>query len=238
MADLCCIGAQSFSFRNFDLEGSLRCLRELGLRHMEFCGVHFPADVSDAGFEEVREAIARAAVAVPSYGVEGFAADEADNRRRFVFAQAMCADVLSADPAPEAFDSLDKLCEEFQIKIAIHNHGPGARYDSVEDTLNAVKDRHPFIGACVDTGHYLRSGVAPHEALLALGERVHSVHLKDWIIGGEEQIVGKGDMDLEKVAQALKDIDFDGPILFEYEMSPSNPVADMQQGLANWRAVQ
>jgi len=76
------------------------------------------------------------------------------------------------------------------------------------------------------------------EALLALGERVHSVHLKDWIIGGEEQIVGKGDMDLEKVAQALKDIDFDGPILFEYEMSPSNPVADMQQGLANWRAVQ
>ncbi len=238
MADLCCLGAQSFSFRNFDLEGALRCLRDLGLRNMEFCAVHFPPDATDPGFETVRETIARAAVSVPSFGVEGFGADVAANRQRFEFAKALGADILSADPAPEAFDNLEELCEEFQIKIAIHNHGPGARYDKVADTLKAVEGRHPFIGACVDTGHYLRSSEAPHEALEALGDRVHSVHLKDWVVGGDEKIVGEGDMDLAKVAAALKAIDFDGPIAFEYELSPDAPVEDMLQGLTNWRAVQ
>src|SRR5690606_18501371 len=116
----------------------------------------------------------------------------------------------------------------------IHNHGPSARYDSVEDTLRAVKDHSPMIGACVDTGHVIRSGEKPHEVITALGDRVISLHLKDWVHGGDERILGEGDIDLPGVAKALKALDFKGPLNLEFELDSENPVPGMQAGLAHW----
>ena len=229
------IGAQSYSFRKFDVSGSIEQLRRLGLHVMEFCAVHFPADASDVGFAVVRDAIAAAGVRVPCFGVEGFSADETANRKKFEFAKALGVEVLTADPTPDSFASLDTLCDEFGIRVGIHNHGPGARYDKVKDTLRALEGHSPLIGACVDTGHSIRSGEKPEEAIEALGERAISLHLKDWIFGGEEQILGEGDLSLVKVVRVLKSMCFAGPIVMEYENSPQNPTPEMQLGLANWR---
>ncbi len=232
------LGAQSYSFRKFDFEGSLECLKSLGLSLMEFCNVHIPPDAAAAGFPSMKQRLAEAGVRVACFGVEGFTADVVVNRKKFEFAKALGVEVLTADPTPDAFDSLDELCEEFQIKIGIHNHGPGARYDGVRDTLKAVQGRHPFIGACVDTGHVIRSGEAPHEVIEQLGDRVHSLHLKDWRRDGEEQVLGEGDLDLRKVAQAAAAIGFDGPVMMEYELEPQGPVPGMRKGMENWlRAV-
>lgn len=231
------MGAQSFSFRNFDLDGAIRCLKEAGLNEMEFCRVHFPPDAQDPGFGQVKATLDAAGIRVPAFGVEGFSADEAENRRKFDFAKALGIGVLSADPAPDSFDNLEALCEQYGIKIAIHNHGPEARYDKAADTLDAVKGRSPLLGACVDTGHAIRSGETPHEVVEALGDRVLSLHLKDWRRGGEEQIIGEGDMDLAALAAALKAVQFNGPIVMEYEESPDNPVPDMKKGWANWTSV-
>lgn len=231
------MGAQSYSFRQFDLAGSIRCLKELGLDVMEFCAVHFPADASHEGFEGVKALLAQEAIKVPSYGVEGFGKDVAANRRKFEFAKALGVGVLTADVELDAFDNVEALCEEFGVKIALHNHGPGARYDKVADTLKAVAGRSPLIGACVDTGHAIRSAEKPHEVIAALGDRVISLHLKDWVTGGEEKILGEGDLDLVATAKELKTIRFKGPVVMEYEESPENPVADMQKGWANWQAA-
>lgn len=229
------VGAQSYSFRKFDTRGAIECLKKLGADTMEFCAVHFPPDAGDPGFARIKEMLAAEKVLVPCFGVEAFTEDAAANRKKFEFGKALGVRVLTADPTPEAFDNLETLVEEFQIKIAIHNHGPGARYDKVSDLLKAVDGRHPSIGACVDTGHYLRSDEQPHEALEQLGDRVLSVHLKDWKTGGDEQILGEGDMDLVAIAKALLSIRFTGPIVMEYEESPENPVPDMRKGLDNWR---
>jgi sugar phosphate isomerase/epimerase len=228
------MGSQSYSFRKFDTIGALGELKKLGLQNIEFCGVHFPCDPDDPGLDTVRKIIADMGVNMLCYGVESFGDDEAANRKKFEFAKATGIKVLTADPAPESFDILDKLVEEYGVKIAIHNHGPGARYDKVQDTLDAIKDHSPKIGACVDTGHTIRSGEKPHELIAALGDRVHSLHLKDWKHGGEEQILGEGDLDLVAVVRALKDIQFAGPLMLEYENSPENPGPDMKIGLANW----
>ena len=234
-ASLSRLGAQSYSFRNFDVDGAIRCLRNLGLTQMEFCAVHFPPDPGDTELPAIKNKLATAGVTVPCFGVERFSEDAAANRKKFEFAKALGVEMLTADPAPDALDSLDALCEKFQIKIAIHNHGPGARYDGVANTLKAVEARLPFIGACVDTGHVIRSGEVPHEVIRQLGSRVLALHLKDWKQGGEEQIVGQGDLDLPKTVEALVDIGFSGPIVFEYELDPEGPVPGMKQGLENWR---
>jgi inosose dehydratase len=228
------MGSQSYSFRMFKFEDSLRELKRLGLNQMEFCSVHFPPDATDANFETIKKTLADQGITAVSYGVEGFSADEAANRKKFEFAKALGAEILSADPTADSFDSLDKLTEEFGIKIAIHNHGPKARYDKVEDTINAVKDHSPMIGACLDSGHCIRSGEKPHESIEKLGDRLISMHLKDWVLNGPEKILGEGDLDLPAVAKVLKTLQFKGPLMLEYELTPGNPAPEMIQGLANW----
>jgi len=78
----------------------------------------------------------------------------------------------AGDPTPESLKWIERFVKEYDIRIAIHNHGPGARYDKVADTLRAVEGRHPFIGACVDTGHCVRSGERPADVIAALGPKM------------------------------------------------------------------
>ena len=228
------VGAQSYSFRDFDFEGSIACLKQLGTKYIEYCSVHFPCDAAHGGFPRVKQRLDAEGIVAVCFGVEGFTGDHAANRRKFELAKALGIEVLTADPTPDAFDSLDTLTDEFGVKIGIHNHGPGARYDKVADTLNAIKNHSPMIGACVDTGHVIRSGENPHEVIEQLGSRTISLHLKDWKLGGEERILGHGDMNMAAVAGVLKVIDFTGPVVMEYENSPDNPVPEMKAGLDNW----
>jgi len=230
----CDLGAQSYSFRNFDYHGAIRCLKRLGLDSIEFCNVHFPPDPGNPALPEIRNQIAQEGVKVRCFGVEAFTGDHEANRRKFEFARDLGVRVLTADPAPDSFESLDRLTEEFGIKVAIHNHGPGARYDKVEDTLRALEGHSIMMGACVDTGHALRSGEFPDKAIARLDLRLISLHLKDWKIGGNEQVLGEGDMNLVEVARALHAINFMGPVMIEYENSPDNPVPDMKRGMDNW----
>ena len=232
------MGSQSYSFRYFkDPAVAIAKLKELGLSDMEFCSVHFKPDAADPGFAAIKTLIETSGIRAPVFGVEGFGKDDAANRKKFEFAKALGVEIFSADVEKdaEAFKSVNALCTEFNVKIAIHNHGPGARYDKVSDTLNAVNGSGPLVGACVDTGHVIRSGEKPHEVIAALGPRVHSLHLKDWTYGGAEQTAGEGDMDLVAVAKALKAIKFTGPIMLEYENHEDDPVPHMKKGLEKWQ---
>lgn len=228
------MGAQSYSFRMFTFEDSLRELKRLGLSEMEFFSGHIKPDLDEAGVAAVKATLEAQGVRAVGFGVERFTADAAANRAKFAFAKSLGVEVLTADPDPDSFDSLDGLTEEFGISIAIHNHGPNHRYDKYSDTLERVAGRGKLIGACLDTGHCIRSGEKPAETIEKLGDRLISLHLKDWTLGGPERILGEGDLDLPAVAKALKAMKFAGPIMAEYELSPGNPAPDMIQGLANW----
>jgi inosose dehydratase len=231
------MGAQSYSFRNFPFEQAMQELKKIGLTNVELFSAHFPMDPAHADLEKNKKILADNGITPVAYGVEAFTADDAANRKKFEFAKALGIEIITADPKPDSFDSLDKLTQEFGIAIAIHNHGPGASYDKAAETLKAVEGRNPLIGACVDTGHTIRSGEKPHEAIALLGSRVLSLHLKDWVHGGEEKILGEGDMDLTAVAKALLALNFKGPVMLEYENTPDNPGPDMQKGLANWASA-
>ena len=100
-------------------------------------------------------------------------------RSSFDFAKKAGVKVITANPEPDSFDSLDKLVAEYDIRIAIHNHGPGALFDKLDSVTKAIKGHDKRIGACVDCGHYLRSGEDPVKCVLELGDRVYGVHIKD-----------------------------------------------------------
>lgn len=228
------LGLQSYSLRNFPVDKAIEQTRELGLHAIEFFGGHFSLDSSPEQIAAMKAKLSGPGIHPWGHGVNGFTKDHEANRRIFEFAKQAGVRNLSADPTEDSFDSLDRLVAEYKIRIAIHNHGPGARYNKINDVLEAIKGRHKLIGACADLGHYIRSGEDPVKAIHLFEGRLYGVHLKDFDEpkgNARGVILGKGQLDVVGVFKALDQVKFsaDGSLSIEYEEKPENPMDDLRQ---------
>lgn len=239
------MGIQSYSLRGYeDPKVALEHTKAFGLKYWEAYPAHVPINSVPKTIEGQKAMLKEAGVELTAYGVLSFDANETTARQYFDFAKAMGIVSLSANPKKEkaTFDLLDKLVAEYDVAIAIHNHGPGALYDKIADVETWVKDRHPKVGACVDTGHYLRSDEDPVEAIERLGKRVYGVHLKDvktFDNGGKREkkftVAGQGDLNVLGCLKALKKLDYRYVLAIEYEENPQNPLADIDACLKHVR---
>jgi inosose dehydratase len=228
------IGVQSYSLRHFNTEETIRHLQGMGVHYAEFYGKHLDPKADDAKIAEVQGLLKAAGIKLAGHGVHGFSKNHEANKQLFDFAKKIGVKVITANPEPDSFDSLEKLVAEYDIRIAIHNHGPGALFDKLESVTKAVNGRDKRIGACVDCGHYLRSGEDPVKCVLTLGERVYGVHIKDEKETGTPKsanvVIGKGHLDVVGLFKALRQIKFpaDGSLALEYEANEANPIDDMK----------
>jgi inosose dehydratase len=231
------LGVQSYSLRNFNTLEAVRHIQGLGVHYAEFYSKHLDPGSSQEKIDETKKLLADAEIALVGHGVHGFSKNHEANRKLFEFARKAGVRTITANPERDSFDSLEKLVAEFDIRIAIHNHGPGALYDSIDSVKKAVEGRHKLIGACVDCGHFLRSKEDPVKAVIELGPRVFAAHVKDDVKEGREShnvVIGKGKLDVVGLFKALKQVKFptDGCLSLEYEANPANPIDDMKQCLA------
>ncbi len=233
------MGIQTYSLRNFDLDRALDITKDLGLRFAQaYPGKHLPLTADGSQIAAFKEKFKSRGITLMSWGVVGFSKDHEKNKASFEFAKAMGFPVLVANPAPDSFESLDRLTKEYGIRIAIHNHGPGDKvYGKLEQVQKAVEKYPDAIGACVDTGHVLRSGEDPVKWIQALGPRVHDCHFKDFSDEKTEHIIGRGKLDVAGVLKALKEIKFAGILALEYELKEKDPslVDDLRTALATAR---
>ncbi len=228
------MGFQSYSLRHFtELESFLEQAGRLGLNHVELYRGHLPTSTPLPQLEQVRKRLAAAGLTANAFGVEHFSEDHEANEALFKFGKALGVRCLSADPRKDAFVSLEKLVTEYDVQIAIHNHGPeDERWRQPDWILEAVKDLDPRIGACADLGHFIRADVDPIEALEMLGSRVLGVHLKDFDQQGNDVVLGQGQLDVGGTLATLVQIGFDGPISLEFEGDKENPIPKMLECLA------
>ena len=141
---------------------------------------------------------------------------------------------LAGQRARHAFDDLDELVKEFDIRVAIHNHGPTHRYNRAIDVLRVIEKRDVRIGACADLGHYIRSGQSGPEVIRILKGRLYGIHLKDFAEMKDRTkgvILGKGHLNVEAVFTELQQVDFpaNGALSLEYEENEKNPIADIRE---------
>lgn len=237
------VGVQSYTFRDFDLEQCLKRTQALGLHYLESFQKHVPLNSSPEQIKAVLKLCKEYDIKPIAYGVQGFTKDHDANKKVFEFGKALGIKYLSADPTPDSFDSLDKLVAEYEIAIAIHPHGPVGkdqlhRWYSAEVIMKAVKDHHPLIGSCLDTGHLIRAArlgkkLDPAEQVRVMGKRNFGIHLKDNDNERDTNVVfGKGALDVPAVLKALKDVGFKGSISIEYEANPQDPSPDVKACLA------
>jgi sugar phosphate isomerase/epimerase len=179
----------AYTFRKFSIFECIDKTAALGLEHMSLSGsvnlggtnMVTTVQLSDQDAEAIRKAVAAKGIKLVNIGVVKLPPEEAASGKVFEFAKKMGIDTLVAEPEPAALDTVEKLCTEYHIKVAIHNHPKPSHYWNPDTVLEALKGRTPLMGACADTGHWLRSGLDPLECLKKLDGRVITLHFKDLV---------------------------------------------------------
>ena len=231
------LGLQLYSLRKFSLDVALQHAKDLGFEQVEFYSGMFAVDSSDEKIAEVVGKVKALGLTISAHGVNGFTKDFAANRRIFEFGKKAGLKTITAGPDPASMDNLNDLVKEFNIRIAIHNHGPKDRFNKVADLLKAIDGRDERIGACADLGHYIRSGEKPVEVIRLLKGRLFGIHLKDFATMEDKAkgvLLGQGHLQCAEVFDALVQAKFpaDGALSLEYEENPDNPIEDIRQCVA------
>ena len=186
---------------------------------------------------------ARAGIKLHAAGTIYFAKDEdADIRSKFEYCKrAGIAVIVAGDPTPQTLPRIEKIVKEYDIGIAIHNHGPEDKlWHSPLDVLRAVKGMDPRIGCCIDVGHTVRAGTDVVQAIHEAGPRLLNLHMKDLtnIESKESQVaVGEGIMPMRKMFEALIATKYKGFVDLEYEVHADDPMPGVISSFAYMRGV-
>jgi sugar phosphate isomerase/epimerase len=233
------LGAQSYTFRRFNTEQTLKRMQDLGLRYVEFYSAHVAPTSTPQQVQALLRLCRGYDVKPLAFGVQRFTRDHDANRKLFEFGKELGITMFSADPDPDSFDSLDRLCAEYRIAIGIHPHGPQGnhlhRWYSAEVILRAVKDHHPLIGSCLDTGHLIRAAqlgkkLDPAQEIRTMGARNFGLHLKDHDnVRQTDVIFGRGTLNLPAVLRAARAVHFKGLMSIEYEAHEEDPSPDVRE---------
>jgi hypothetical protein len=176
------LGLASYTFRNFSRAQTIGFMKQLNVFALNAKDVkdHLPIDPQEEA--AALADYASAGIRLHAAGTIYFAKDEdADIRAKFEYCKrAGIAVIVAGDPAPETLPRIEKFIKEYDIRIAIHNHGPEDKlWHSPLDVLQAVKDMDPRIGCCIDVGHTARTGTDVVQAIDKAGPRLFNVHMKD-----------------------------------------------------------
>ena len=236
------LGIQLYSLRGYKRDEALKHASDMGFEQVEFYGGMLATDASDEEIAETKKTVAGLGLSISGHGVNKLTKDAAENRKIFEFARKLGAPCITADPDLDSFDSLDELVKEFDIRIAIHNHGPRHRYNKAIDVLRVIEGRDERIGACADLGHYIRSGQNAPEVIRLLKGRLYGIHLKDFAEMKDETkgvILGKGHLNVEEVFNELQLAGFpsNGALSLEYEENEKDPLADIRECVAAAQAA-
>jgi len=237
------LGLASYTFRNFSRAQMIGYLKQLNVLALNAKDVkdHLPMDTQEEA--AALADYAAAGIQLHAAGTIYFTKDEdADIRSKFEYCKrAGIGVIVAGDPAPETLPRIEKFVKEYDIRIAIHNHGPEDKlWHSPLDVLKAVKSLDPRIGCCIDVGHTVRAGTDVFQAIHEVGARVFNVHMKDLTSfqSKESQVaVGEGIMPLKKIFEALSAIKYRGFVDLEYEVHPDDPMPGAIASFAYMRGV-
>ncbi|HXP59355.1 MAG TPA: sugar phosphate isomerase/epimerase [Dongiaceae bacterium] len=242
------VAIHAYTFKEFPIAEAIDKTAALGLKHLSLSGsVNLDGqrkprtiDLSDQEMEAIRKRAQDAGIKLVNIGVVQLPPDEAQSRKVFDFAKKWGIDTLVAEPEPKALDLVEKLCKEYNIKVAIHNHPRPSRYWNPDTVLEAVKGRSPLLGACADTGHWMRSGLDPVDCLKKLEGRVICLHFKDLAERSRnthDVPWGTGAGDVKGMMTELKRQGFHGVFGIEYESDWLNSSPAIAEGIKFFNAT-
>jgi sugar phosphate isomerase/epimerase len=237
------LGIASYTFRNFNRAQTIEFLKKLQIFELNAKDTkdHLPAEA--VGEIQALGDYVSAGIKLHACGTVYFDKDEdADIRAKFEYAKrAGIGVIVAGDPAPTTLPRIEKFVKEYDIRFALHNHGPEDKlWPSPLDVLKAVKNMDPRMGCCIDVGHTARTGVDVAKAIHEVGPRAFNIHMKDLTSFTEKEsqvAVGRGKMPVKKIFQELVAIGYTGFVDLEYEINEKDPMPGVTESIAYMRGV-
>jgi len=236
------LGVASYSLREFSRGLAIRMIRQLNVPYVSVKEFHLPYRSTPEELARGAKEFAKAGLKIVSGGVISLQQDDdADIRRYFEYAKTCGMPMMIIGPTHQTVPRIEKFVKEYNIPVAIHNHGPEDKhFPSPEVALKAVQDRDPRMGLCVDVGHTVRTGTSPVDSIQAAGSRLLDVHIKDLrnLQDGKSQVpVGDGAMPIVEIFQQLKKMNYQGYVNLEYEIEADSPLLGMAKSFSYMRGV-
>jgi sugar phosphate isomerase/epimerase len=237
------IGVATYTVRELPIEEAIKAVQRVGLKYVSIKNVKNHIDLSHTPEERKQRAqMFRDAGLVPlSVGNVGMKNDEAEIRRAFEYARDVGVPTMVCAPDKNSIPILDKMVKEFNIKLAIHNHGPeDKQFPSPYDVWQAVEKYDKRIGLCIDVGHTARAGVDPAESIIKCRERLYDLHMKDISALGNRNTpieAGRGILNSKSILAALLKIKYQGLVGFEYEKDARDPVPGLAESVGYTRGL-
>jgi sugar phosphate isomerase/epimerase len=238
------LGVASYSFRKLSRAEAIKGMEALNCRYINIKDFHASIKDSEAEWKQARTDFENAGIQILGVGNISMAKeDEGEIRRNFEYAKTLGAPVIVMAPTHKTVPMIEKFVKEYNIKAAIHNHGPEDKhFPAPADVLKAVKGMDERMGLCVDVGHTARTGTAPLEALKAAwqAKRLHDIHMKDLadLMKKESQVeVGDGAMPVAQMFAFLTKVGYKGGVMLEYEIKADAPLPGMIKSFAFMRGV-
>jgi len=234
------LGMASYTFRAFGLDDTLAMTKKLGLRKIGFKSMHLPLESTP---DEIRAVVAK----VKDAGLDLYAGGvvymrtEAEVKQAFAYAKAAGMKIIVGVPNHELLGLAEKCAQEFDIRLAIHNHGPTDKlYPTPESVVEKVRNLDKHVGLCIDIGHTIRCGIDPADSVGRLFERLLDVHIKDMtaaaLEGGPVEI-GRGVIDIPKFLRTLIKLNYAGVVSLEYEKDEKDPLPGAAESIGYVRGV-
>jgi sugar phosphate isomerase/epimerase len=236
------LGVASYSFRNFSREQAIQMTKQLGTPYLNIKDVHLPLNSTPEEIAAAKKEFADAGIILVGCGNVSFQKDdEADIRSKFEYAKLAGFPLIVCAPTATTLPKLEKFVKEYNIKIAVHNHGPEDKnFPTPQSVLKMVKDMDPRCGLCIDIGHTARTGVDLVASIAEAGPRLLDMHAKDLANTHEKETqvaVGEGKLPIPQIFLQLIKMKYQGCVNLEYEIHPDDPLPGMQKSFSYMRGV-
>uniref|UniRef100_UPI0032162369 sugar phosphate isomerase/epimerase family protein n=1 Tax=uncultured Draconibacterium sp. TaxID=1573823 RepID=UPI0032162369 len=234
------LGVASYTLRNFTTEQALDMTLRCGVNHITFKSMHLPLESDKPAIQETLSLCKSKDVDLYGAGVIYMKTkDQVD--QAFEYAKMANLDMIVGVPSHELLEYVEGKVKEYDIKLAIHNHGPGDKlYPSAESAYERIKNMDKRMGLCVDIGHTKRIGRDPEQDVKDFFDRVFDVHIKDVTKAehnGKTCIIGRGVIDFPAFLKAMVKLGYKGTLALEYEAEGDDPLPGMMESFGYVKGI-
>lgn len=237
------LGVASYSLSKSSPAEVVAVLKQLQITRVSLYKTHCPWGGTAEECRAAAKVFTDAGLTITGSGVIDLPNDDATVRKAFENARAAGLPTMVCKPAVDALPLVEKFVKEFDLKLAIHNHGPEDKvYPSPYDAWQAIQPFDKRIGLCIDVGHAARAGTDPAEAIRKCHNRLYDIHLKDSVAapGAKRDVpieVGRGHLDIKGILKALMDVKYSHVVAFEYEKRGGDNAAGLTESVNYVRKV-
>jgi len=234
------VGMAGYTFYKFDLDQAIAMMKRVNIKNISIKDIHLPLNSTPEKIKEVLGKFAAADINVYAVGVIYMKTKQAVDDA-FEYAKRVGVPLIVGVPNPELLDYTEEKIKTYNIRLAVHNHGPEDKlYPGPKNAYDLIKNRDARLGLCLDIGHAARAGEEPSKAVLDYKNRIFDLHIKDISAAekdGKAIELGRGAIDFKKLVQALQKINYAGVCSLEFEKDMSDPLPGIAESAGFFRGV-